>query len=203
VNFQKVALNKRDKHLIGLATSCLLALFSAQSCSTVETGTGRCKSFKDPKYVAAVADTDGKKWELRISPEVVDLKCDYKDGETPPSGEVVFTSVIVDGQGYTKPALAVNGRFTGTTPLGKDLSQPGFYQNPYKDDANNADKVDDVATDACGVAIFRLKWVCPAAKKTIGGVFYAESGPLLSKTVKVTLEHPVQPDQIVTTPTTK
>ena len=169
-----------------------------QSCSTVEESTGRCKAFKDAKYVASVTDTDGKPWQLRVTPESLDVKCDYDadKGAPPTSGILVFTALVLDGQGMTKPALAIKGRFSGITPNGTNESQAGFYQNPLPD------VPDDVATDSCGVAVFRLKWVCPSPKKTVAGSFYVESGPLISKPVAVTLEHKVQMEQTTTTTTT-
>lgn len=182
-----------------LMTGVGVWLTGLQSCSTVDEGTGRCKAFKDPKYVASVADTDGKPWQLKVTPESLDIKCDYDSdkGATPTSGILVFTAVVTDGQGMAKPALAIKGRFAGITPNGTDESQPGFYQNPLQD------APDDVATDSCGVAVFRLKWVCPSAKKSAAGSFYVESGPLISKPVSVTLEHKVQMEQQTTTNTQK
>lgn len=175
-----------------------VVIFSfVQSCSTSENG--RCKKFSEPKYVASITDTDGKPWEMRISPDVADLKCDYT-GDVPPTGELVFSVVILDGQGQTKPALAVSPSFVGSsaTPTDPTTNAAGFYSDPYLADSSlDQSKVDDKATDACGVAVFRVKWVCPGAKKTIGGSFSVTSGPLFSKPVKVTLEHPVQQDVVV------
>ncbi|MEY4065066.1 MAG: hypothetical protein RIR26_1274 [Pseudomonadota bacterium] len=168
-----------------------------QSCSTVDEATGRCKAFKDAKYVASVTDTDGKPWQLKVTPESLDVKCDYQSdkGDPPTSGILVFTAVVTDGQGMAKPALSIKGRFSGISPNGANETQPGFYQNPLPD------VPDDVATDSCGVAVFRLKWVCPSPKKTAAGSFYVESGPLISKPVQVTLEHKVQMEQQTTTTT--
>ena len=178
--------------------SALVAFSFVQSCSTAENG--RCKKFSEPKYVAAYSDTDGKPWEMKISPDVADLKCDYT-GDVPPSGELIFTVVILDGQGQTKPAVSVSPSFPGSSPSPTDPNSTlaaGFYTDPYLNDKNaDPSKLDDKATDSCGVAVFRVKWVCPAAKKTIGGSFSVTSGALFSKLVKVTLEHPVQPDAVV------
>ncbi|NBX17451.1 MAG: hypothetical protein EBR09_08820 [Proteobacteria bacterium] len=159
------------------------------SCSTVDDATGRCKPFSSPKYVASSVDTNGKKWEMRITPEVADLKCDYQDPTKISSGKIVFSVVISDGQGYSKPALSVRSSFVGSS---SSQDGAGFFPNPDGDD--------DVATDSCGVAIFKVKWTCPAPKKSAGGYFYVTSGPLSSKPVKVTLEHPVQQDQVTTAP---
>jgi hypothetical protein len=175
-------------------TSALVAALglaaSFNSCSTVDEATGRCKPFSSPKYVASSVDTNGKKWEMRITPEVADLKCDFdtSKGQKATSGVLIFTVVISDGQGYSKPALSVRSSFVGSTSTDNGA---GFVPNPNGDD--------DVATDSCGVATFTVKWTCPAAKKTAGGYFYVTSGPLSSKAVKVTLEHPVQQDQVTTT----
>jgi hypothetical protein len=176
--------------------TALVAFSFVQSCSTAENG--RCKKFSEPKYVASFSDTDGKPWEMRISPEVADLKCDYNTGDVPPTGELIFSVVVLDGQGQTKPALAVSPSFVGSSASPTDPNATvaaGFYVDPYLN--SDQSKVDDKATDSCGVAVFRVKWVCPAAKKTIGGSFSVTSGPLFSKAVKVTLEHPVQQDVVV------
>lgn len=197
--------------IAGLTFPCI------QSCSTVDATTGRCKKFVEPKYVAAIADTDGKPWQMKLSPEVVDLKCDYETGQSAPVGYMTFSVAILDGQGVAKPGLAVNARFSGATPLGTKETEAGFYQDPYQylrdtsgniidtgDTKNlkdqNQSNLDDKSTDSCGVAVFRVKWVCPAPKKSIGGTFYVESGPLFSKSVKVTLEHVVQMQPITTVP---
>ncbi len=171
---------RRMGRLFGLATLFSAALL-AHSCSTVDEASGRCKPFTSPKYVASSADTDGKKWEMRITPEVADLKCDFKTERT--TGTLVFTAVVVDGQGFNKPALSVRSSFVGST---SNAGGVGFVTNPDSDD--------DVATDSCGVAVFKVKWTCPDAKKSAGGYFYVTSGPLSSKAVKVTLEHSVQQD---------
>ncbi|MFZ9520158.1 MAG: hypothetical protein ACO3A4_06745 [Silvanigrellaceae bacterium] len=175
---------------VALNTFLISAALAVQSCSTVEPGTGRCKAFKDPKYVASSVDTDGKKWNLIVNPDVADLKCDYS-GTTPSKGEISFTAVVYDGQGFAKPALAINAGFAGSTST-QDGS--GFVVDPERS---------DVATDSCGTAVFTVKWTCPAAKKSAGGYFYVSSGPLGSKPVKVTLEHTVQPDTVPATTTTK
>jgi hypothetical protein len=167
----------------------IAATASFNSCSTVDEATGRCKPFSSPKYVASSVDTNGKKWEMRITPEVADLKCEYQDPTKVPTGELKFSVVISDGQGYSKPALSVRSSFVGSS---SSEVGAGFFPNPNGDD--------DVATDSCGVAQFTVKWTCPSAKKTAGGYFYVTSGPLSSKPVKVTLEHPVQQDQATTTP---
>jgi hypothetical protein len=180
------------------------------SCSPIEGDGGRCKKLTDPKYVASISDSDGKPWKIEVIPESADLTCDYTTGDRP-SGLIVFSARIIDSQGQTKPGLRVNGRFSGSATSDTNSSQPGFYQNPYKildgdtDDVksakqSNADKVDDVATDGCGVAVFYVRWVCPDPKKSIGGAFYVESGPLFSKPVKVTLENSVQPDVVAPAP---
>ncbi len=178
--------------------TALVAFSFVQSCSTAENG--RCKKFSEPKYVAAFSDTDGKPWEMRISPDVADLKCDYT-GDVPPTGELIFSVVVLDGQGQTKPAVSVSPSFVGSSASTTDPNATlaaGFYVDPYLADKNaDPSKLDDKATDSCGVAVFRVKWVCPAAKKTIGGSFSVTSGPLFSKAVKVTLEHPVQQDVVV------
>ena len=192
---ERVIINFLKNGAPQLLTAVVIFSF-VQSCSTAENG--RCKKFSEPKYVASISDTDGKPWEMRISPDVADLKCDYATGEVPPTGELIFSVVVLDGQGQTKPALAVSPSFVGssassTDPNSKDGA--GFYPDPNLN--SDQSKVDDKATDSCGVAVFRVKWVCPAAKKTIGGSFSVTSGPLFSKPVKVTLEHPVQQDVVV------
>jgi hypothetical protein len=159
----------------------VLTFLGIQSCSTVEEGTGRCKAFKDPKYVASSQDTDGKKWQLLVTPDVVDLKCDSKGAV----GELYFTATVLDGQGFTKPALAIEGQFVGSI---QSADGGGFAK--VKDES-------DSATDSCGTAVFKYTWTCPDAKKSTGGFFYGTSGPLASKAVKVTLEHIVQQDQII------
>lgn len=162
---------------------CLvIATLAIQSCSTVEAETGRCKAFKDPKYVASVMDTDGKKWELVVTPETASLKCDFEKGKTVTTGTLYFTALIRDGQGFPKPALAVNASFAGST---KTPGGAGF-ENP----------VGDVATDSCGIATFTVNWTCPDPKKSVGGLFFVTSGPLSSKAVEVTLEHIVQQDVV-------
>lgn len=88
---------------------------------------------------------------MRITPEVADLKCDFKTDRT--SGILVFTAVVVDGQGFNKPALSVRSSFVGST---SNTGGVGFINNPDGDD--------DVATDSCGVAVFKVKWTCPDAK---------------------------------------
>jgi len=177
------ALSRGARHVLGLSVILLVA----QNCSTAENG--RCKSFKDPKYVASSMDTDGKKWEIQVRPAVADLKCDYKAGGTATSGPLQFTATIIDGQGFPKAGLAVSGSVFG----GTDVPQvPGFYFDQEKSDQ---------ATDSCGVAIFTVNWTCPEAKKSAGGYFYVSSGPLSSKEVKLTIEHPVQQDQVIVSPT--
>jgi hypothetical protein len=163
--------------------TAISAVFALQSCSTVEAGTGRCKAFKDPKYVASSNDTDGKPWTISVNPDTSDLKCDFKEGSTPTEGLLIFTAVVRDGQGFAKPALAINAGFAGATT---SQGGAGFVVDP--------DGTNDVATDSCGTAVFKVKWTCPAPKKSAGGYFYVSSGPLGSKAVKVTLEHTVQPD---------
>lgn len=180
----------KDTHKLGCVLIPLLTVIGVQSCSTVEEGTGRCKAFKDPKYVASSRDTDGKEWKLLVNPDVVDLKCEYT-GATPTRGDLYFTATVFDGQGFAKPALAIKSLFVGSSKSGDG---GGFTE---EDDEPNEPKRNDVATDACGVAVFRIKWTCPAAKKTAGGFFYVTSGPLSSKAVKVTLEHIVQQDQVI------
>ncbi|MEY3903902.1 MAG: hypothetical protein RL189_3208 [Pseudomonadota bacterium] len=171
----------RDIHKLGCLLIPLLTFMGIQSCSTVEEGTGRCKAFKDPKYVASSQDTDGKKWQLLVSPEVVDLKCDKLGAP----GVIYFTATVLDGQGFAKPALAITDQFIGSS----QSSDGGGFKR--------VDGETDSATDSCGTARFRYDWTCPDAKKSTGGFFYATSGPLASKAIKVTLEHIVQQDQII------
>lgn len=173
----------RDIHKLGCLLIPLLTFMGIQSCSTVEEGTGRCKAYKDPKYVASSQDTDGKKWQLLVSPEVVDLKCD-KQGTL---GEIYFTATVLDGQGFAKPALAIEPVFIGSS---QSADGGGFAFVPDKSDS---------ATDSCGTAVFKYTWTCPSEKKSTGGFFYATSGPLASKAVKVTLEHIVQQDVVTGT----
>lgn|GEM_PF-691101 len=196
---------------LALATIILPAL----SCSPVEGDAGRCKKLTDPKYVASISDSDGKPWKIELIPEAADLTCDYSPSpteptKTRPSGEIVFSARILDSQGQTKPGLRVSGDFSGASTSDID-TQAGFYPNPNKikdgdtddlktDKERRKDRVDDVATDGCGVAVFYVKWVCPDPKKSIGGSFYVKSGPLFSKPVKVTLENSVQPDVVAATP---
>ncbi|MEN9528691.1 MAG: hypothetical protein RI932_564 [Pseudomonadota bacterium] len=190
--------------------SLVSVVFPILSCSPVDGNDGRCKKLTDPKYVASISDTDGKPWKIEVIPEAVDLTCDAKDGGDTVEGLIVFSARVIDSQGQTKPGLRVSGRFSGASPDPASTAKPlpGFYPNPYKiiasdvDDVltkkqNNQDKLDDVATDGCGVAVFYVKWVCPGPKKSIGGSFYVESGPLFSKPIKVTLENSVQPDVAV------
>lgn len=161
-----------------------------QSCSTVEVNTGRCKAFKDPKYVASVRDTDGKEWKILVTPKVADLKCD-KESTT---GVIRFTALVTDGQGFAKPALAVSSDFVGAST--NQAGGNGFERNPGNADSANY-APDDVATDSCGTAQFSIKFTCPGPRKSIGGMFYVTSGPLRSEEVKVTLEHTVQPETTV------
>ncbi|NBW80198.1 hypothetical protein EBR21_00440 [bacterium] len=178
---QRPATHPRNAKFV-IHLSSIVAVVALQSCSTVEPGTGRCKAFKDPKYVASSSDTDGKPWTITITPDSIELKCDYS-GSKPIEGLMTFTAVVKDGQGFAKPALAVNSGFSGSAT---SQGATGFFGNP--------DGKDDVATDSCGTAVFTVRWVCPAPKKTAGSYFYVTSGPLASKSVKVTLEHIVQPD---------
>lgn len=192
-----------------------------QSCSTLDPTTGRCKKTNEAKYVASLNDTDGKPWEMKVSGAEVSLSCDFDEsgssGQSRPEGYVVFSVAVLDGQGEAKAGVAVVPRFSGTVVNNTSGgSVPGFYTNPfrYKTDASgnitdsaeekaikdlNQDKLDDVATDSCGVAVFHVKWICPAAKKTISGKFFAESGPLFSKTIDVSVENKVQMQPVGTT----
>jgi hypothetical protein len=207
-------LRKRAQILSRISLASIV--FPLLSCSPIDGNDGRCKKLTDPKYVASISDTDGKPWKIEVIPEALDLTCDYNsavdEAKRPPrpEGLAIFSARIIDSQGQTKPGLRVSGRFSGASPdpASNAIPLPGFYPNPYKiiasdvDDVltrkqNNQDKLDDVATDSCGVAVFYIKWICPDAKKSIGGSFYVESGPLFSKPIKVTLENSVQPDVAV------
>lgn len=170
----------KSAHKLGCLTLPLLTVLGVQSCSTVENG--RCKPFTEAKYVASSQDTDGKKWQLLVTPEVVDLKCDKLGA----SGDLEFTAIVLDGQGFAKPAVAITNKF-----IGSSQSSDG---GGFAFDKSNSDS----ATDSCGTAVFTYKWTCPGEKKSTGGLFYATSGPLASKPVKVTLEHVVQQDQVIT-----
>ena len=207
------------KTIVTLAATMGLTFPFVQSCSTLDPATGRCKKSSEAKYVAAMNDTDGKPWEIKISGDNANLSCDYDEasGQPRPEGYVVFSVAILDGQGEAKAGVAVIPRFSGTVVNASSTTAvPGFYTNPfkYKVDANgnitdtgdektikdqNQSKLDDVATDSCGVAVFHVKWVCPAAKKTIAGKFFVESGPLFSKSVDVSVENKVQMQPIGTT----
>lgn len=165
-----------------------IGLFLAfQGCSTSENG--QCKKFDKPKYVASSQDTDGKKWEIQLGRESLDFKCDWSgvldaNTKSAPGGTIVFRAVIVDGQGYPKPGLAVQGKTLDSSGAGVRKSET---------------YTDDVATDACGAAEFYVDWTCPAPKKSAGGYFSVSSGPLFSQSVKINIDNSVQPDTVTTT----
>lgn len=167
------------------------------SCSTANEA-GRCISYEAPKYVAAISDTDGKPWEIVVQPNVGDFTCD-KVG----ASEIVFSAVVMDGQKQTKPAVAIQAVFSG---LGSEEDRQrglaGIYSNPANGNDDLKELQDDVATDACGVATFRFQYFCPEPRKSIGGSFFVQSGPLFSQPVKVTIENTVQDPPASNTTTT-
>lgn len=145
----------------------ILPLLSA--CGSAATDEiGRCKSVGNAKFVAARTDTDGKEWKFQLVPEKIDVRCNSSSEE----GFVTISGVITDSLGAAKAGLVVRPELSGA---GKALSI--------------VQEVSDINTDACGVAIFTLKWTCPSANKEVAGSFLARSGALSSNAVEVTVSN--------------
>jgi hypothetical protein len=106
----------------------------------------------------------------------------------------------MDGQKQTKPALAVQAVFSGIREAGGTTA--GIYPNSANGDDSKKELQDDVATDGCGVATFRYEYICPEPRKSIGGSFFVQSGPLFSESIKVTIENTVQDPPTNNTTTT-
>ncbi len=151
--------------------SCALAFQLLSGCGSAATDEiGRCKAVDDAKYVAARTDTDGKPWKFELLPDKVEVRCNGSSEE----GFVTISGVITDSLGSAKAGLVVRPQLSGA---GKGLSV-------LLDGS-------DINTDACGVAIFTLKWACPSSNKVVAGTFVALSGPLSSNAVEVTVANVV------------
>ena len=160
-----------DMRKIVFGLSCALGFQLLNACGSAATDEiGRCKAVDDAKYVAARTDTDGNAWKFELVPDKVEVRCNGSSEE----GFVTISGLITDSLGSAKAGLVVRPQLSGS---GKGLS--------VLTDGS------DINTDACGVAIFTLKWECPSANKEVSGAFVALSGPLSSNPVQVTVSNVV------------
>lgn len=155
----------------------VLPMIALRGCGSAdEKELGRCKPVPAAKYVAAASDTDGKPWKFDLKPDTsVTLKC-YNTATT---GKVMFVGVIRDSLDSAKAGLVTKPVLAGETS-----------------ELNVIAKESDANTDSCGVVTFTIQWKCPEPRKTSSGFFYAFSGPLLSNSISVAIEHYVE---VVTT----
>ena len=150
-----------------LAVSGIAVFHLVNGCGSAATDEiGRCKSVKEAKYVAAATDTDGKKWTYDLLPSSINVRCNSSSE----SGSLSITGIIRDSLGAAKAGLVVRPQLSGES---KSLSVDKDFS--------------DINTDACGVASFTLKWVCPSSNKEVTGTFISVSGPLTSNAIAVTI----------------
>jgi hypothetical protein len=155
----------RSKILLSLASAGVI--FAANGCGT-GTEDGLCKPTSSSGVVAATADTNGKPWTIKTSPEG-----SYTQNCASPTdtGTLRVVAVIRDSLETPKAGLVINGSFGNISDNALALTAA---------DAN---------TDSCGTAMFDIQWKCPTQPGTTRGANLVINSGALSASIMIDVTH--------------